>query len=300
MAEEKNGTFKSGFVAIIGRPNAGKSTLLNSLLGEKVAIVADKPQTTRNRIVGIKNSADGQIIFLDTPGIHKARSRLNQSMVRIALATYNEVDAVCLLVAVDHPNHEDNDMILETLQEVRKPVLLVLNKIDLIVKSELLPIMDRYAKRRKFDQIIPISATRGDGVDLLVRDLLRILPAGPPLFPQDLYTDMPERFFVAELIREKVIHLTREEVPYATAVEIEAFEEREGKNLIVIKAAIQVERDSQKGILIGKRGQMLKEIGRQAREDMEAMLGARVFLELWVKVEKDWREDPRELRRLGY
>ena len=300
MTEEKGGTLKSGFVAIIGRPNAGKSTLLNSLLGEKVAIVADKPQTTRNRIVGIKNSADGQIIFLDTPGIHKARSRLNQSMVRIALATYNEVDAVCLLVAVDHPNHEDNDMILETLQEVRKPVLLVLNKIDLIVKSELLPIMDRYAKRRKFDQIIPISATRGDGVDLLVRDLLRILPEGPPLFPQDLYTDMPERFFVAELIREKVIHLTREEVPYATAVEIEAFEEREGKNLIVIKAAIQVERDSQKGILIGKRGQMLKEIGRQAREDMEAMLGARVFLELWVKVEKDWREDPRELRRLGY
>ncbi len=300
MPEEGKSGFKSGFVSIIGRPNAGKSTLLNFLLGEKIAIISNKPQTTRNRILGIKNHAAGQIIFLDTPGIHRSRSRLNQSMVKVALATYNEVDAICFLIEADRADNDENDFILETLPRVEKPVLLVINKIDLIPKNDLLPIMERYSRLRSFEQIIPISALLGDGVDILVNELLKILPESPRLFPEEMITDLPERFLAAELIREKVIRLTREEIPYATAVVVEEFKEREGKNLIVIKATIQVERDSQKGILIGGKGRMLKEVGRLAREEIEALLGARVFLELWVKVEKNWREDPRALRRLGY
>ncbi len=291
--------FKSGFVAIIGRPNAGKSTLLNRLLGDKVAIISDKPQTTRNRILGIKNHPAGQMIFLDTPGIHHARSKLNQAMVRISLATYNEVDAICFLIEADRPDEEENDFILKTLNQVKKPLLLVINKIDLIPKEDLLRIIDDYSRRRSFEQIIPLAALLGDGVDILVTELLRILPPGPQLFPEDMITDLPERFLAAEFIREKVFLLTREEIPYATAVVVEEFKEKAEKSLIVIKATIQVEKDSQKGILIGGKGRMLKEIGRRAREEMEALFGTKIFLELWVKVEKNWREDPRALRRLG-
>jgi GTP-binding protein Era len=298
--EEKKGGFKSGFISLIGRPNVGKSTLLNLLLGEKIAIISDKPQTTRNRILAIKNHPGGQIIFLDTPGIHRAKSRLNQSMVKVALATYNEVDGVCFMIEADHPDNDENDFILETLKKVERPVFLVINKIDLIPKSELLPIMERYSRLRPFVQIIPISALLGDGAEVLLGELLKVLPEGPKLFPEDMITDLPERFLAAELIREKVFQLTREEIPYATAVAVEDFKEREEKNLIVIKATIQVERESQKGILIGEKGQMLKEIGRLARQEIEALLGAKVYLELWVKVEKNWREDPRALRRLGY
>jgi len=301
MAEEvKRSGFKSGFISIIGRPNVGKSTLLNLLLGEKIAIVSDKPQTTRNRILGIKNHPAGQIIFLDTPGIHRAQSRLNRSMVKVALATYSEVDGVCFMIEADRSDNDENDFILETLTKIEKPVFLVINKIDLVPKSDLLPIMERYSRLRSFEQIIPISALLGDGVETFVDELLKILPEGPRLFPEDMITDLPERFLVAELIREKVFQLTQEEIPYATAVVVEDFKEREEKNLIVIRATIQVERESQKGILIGKRGRMLKEIGRLAREEIEALLGARVFLELWVKEEKSWREDPQALRRLGY
>jgi GTP-binding protein Era len=301
MAEEvKRSGFKSGFISIIGRPNVGKSTLLNLLLGEKIAIVSNKPQTTRNRILGIKNHPAGQIIFLDTPGIHRAQSRLNRSMVKVALATYSEVDGVCFMIEADRSDNDENDFILETLTKVEKPVLLVINKIDLVPKGDLLPIMERYSRLRSFEQIIPISALLGDGVETFVDELLKILPEGPRLFPEDMITDLPERFLVAELIREKVFQLTQEEIPYATAVVVEDFKEREEKNLIVIRATIQVERESQKGILIGKRGRMLKEIGRLAREEIEALLGARVFLELWVKEEKSWREDPQALRRLGY
>jgi GTP-binding protein Era len=301
MAEEvKRSGFKSGFISIIGRPNVGKSTLLNLLLGEKIAIVSAKPQTTRNRILGIKNHPAGQIIFLDTPGIHRAQSRLNRSMVKVALATYSEVDGVCFMIEADRSDNDENDFILETLTKIEKPVLLVINKIDLVPKGDLLPIMERYSRLRSFEQIIPISALLGDGVETFVDELLKILPEGPRLFPEDMITDLPERFLVAELIREKVFQLTQEEIPYATAVVVEDFKEREEKNLIVIRATIQVERESQKGILIGKRGRMLKEIGRLAREEIEALLGARVFLELWVKEEKNWREDPRALRRLGY
>jgi GTP-binding protein Era len=301
MAEEEKRTdFKSGFVSLIGRPNAGKSTLLNLLLGEKIAIISPKPQTTRNRILGIKNLPTGQIVFLDTPGIHYSQTRLNQAMVKVALATLQEVDVVCFLIEADRPDNEENDLVLEDLKRVSKPVILVINKIDLVSKSRLLPIMERYSQLRAFEQIIPISALLGDGVDVLVAELFKILPQGPKFFPEDMITDLSERFLVAEFIREKVIQLTREEIPYSTAVEVEEFIEREEKNLIVIKATIQVERESQKGILIGEKGRMLKEIGRLAREEIEAFLGVRVFLELWVKVEKNWREDPQALRRLGY
>ena len=298
MADEKEG-FKSGFVAIIGSPNAGKSTLLNRLLGEKVAIISDKPQTTRNRILGIKNHPAGQIIFWDTPGIHHARSKLNQAMVRAALKTYGEVDAICFLIEADRPDREENDLILKTLSQVKKPLFLVINKIDLVPKEDLLPIIEDYSRRRPFEKIIPLTALLGDGVGILLAELLRILPLGPKLFPEDMITDRPERFLAAEFIREKVFLLTREEIPYATAVEVEEFTEKAEKNLIVIKATIQVEKDSQKGILIGGKGRMLKEIGRLAREEMEALFGAKIFLELWVKVEKNWREDARALRRLG-
>ena len=300
MTEAEKSGFKSGFISLIGRPNVGKSTLLNLLLGEKIAIISEKPQTTRNRILGIKNHPSGQIIFWDTPGIHRARSRLNQSMVKAALATYKEGDGICFLIEANQPFHDENDYILETLKQVEKPVLLVINKIDLIPKPELLPIIDEYSRLRPFEQIIPISALLGQGAEVLVDEMFKILPAGPRLFPEDMITDLPERFLAAELIREKVFLRTREEVPYATAVVVEEFKEREEKNLVVIKATIQVERESQKGILIGEKGRMLKEIGSQARQEIEALLGAKVFLELWVKVEKNWREDPAALRRLGY
>ena len=300
MTEAEKSQFKSGFISLIGRPNVGKSTLLNFLLGEKIAIISDKPQTTRNRILGIKNHPNGQIVFWDTPGIHRARSKLNQSMVKAALSTYNEVDGICFIIEANRPFVDENDFILETLKKVEKPVLLVINKIDLIPKPDLLPAIDQYSRLRSFEQIIPISALRGEGVEVLVAEMLKILPEGPRLFPEDMITDLPERFLAAELIREKVFLRTREEVPYATAVEVEEFKEREEKNLVFIKATIQVERQSQKGILIGEKGRMLKEIGRQAREEIEALLGTKVFLELWVKVEKNWREDPSALRRLGY
>jgi len=221
-------------------------------------------------------------------------------MVKAALATYKEGDGICFLIEANQPFHDENDYILETLKQVEKPVLLVINKIDLIPKPDLLPIMDQYSSLRSFEQIIPVSALLGEGAEVLVTEMLKILPAGPRLFPEDMITDLPERFLAAELIREKVFLRTREEVPYATAVVVEEFKEREEKNLVVIKATIQVERESQKGILIGEKGRMLKEIGRQAREEIEDLLGAKVFLELWVKVEKNWREDPAALRRLGY
>ena len=298
--EEKMAGFKSGFVSLIGRPNVGKSTLLNFLLGEKIAIISPKPQTTRNRILGIKNLTAGQIVFLDTPGIHRSRTGLNRAMVKVALATLQEVDVVCFLIEADRPDNDENDLILEDLERVGKPVILIINKIDLVPRGNLLPIMARYSQLRSFEQIIPVSALKGDGVDILDAELLKILPEGPKFFPEDMITDLPERFLVAEFIREKVIQLTRDEIPHSAAVEVEEFKEREEKNLVVIKATIQVERESQKGILIGEKGRMLKEIGRLAREEIEAFLGARVFLELWVKVEKNWRDDPRALRRLGY
>jgi GTP-binding protein Era len=300
MGEEKGPGFKSGFVSLIGRPNAGKSTLLNRLLGEKIAIISPRPQTTRNRILGIKNLPAGQVIFLDTPGVHHSRTRLNKSMVRTALATLEEVDLICFLIEADRPENDENDLILKNLRRAGKPVVLAINKIDLVPRGELLPVIGRYSQLFPFREIIPISALSGDGVEILAEEILRMLPEGPPLFPEDMVTDQTERFLVSEFIREKILHRTREEIPYAAAVVIEEFKEKEEKNLVVISATILVERDSQKGILIGEKGRTLKEIGRLAREEIESLLGTKVFLELWVKVEKNWRDDPRALRRLGY
>jgi len=298
--EEGKKSFKSGFVSIIGRPNAGKSTLLNSILGEKIAIISDKPQTTRNRILGIRNLPDGQIVFLDTPGIHHSRSRLNQSMVKTALSTYKEVDVIAFLIEANTPENDENNFIHRTLERIQKPIFLLINKIDLVPKEELLPIIDRYSQFPSYTQIIPLSALLGDGIDLLLDELLKVLPEGPQLFPEDMITDLSERFLAGEMIREKVFRLTRQEIPYATAVVVEEFKEKVDKNLVVIQATIQVEKDSQKKILIGEKGRMLKEIGSLARKEIESFLGTKVFLELWVKVEKDWREDPRALRRLGF
>lgn len=292
--------FKAGFVALVGRPNAGKSTLLNRLLGEKIAIVSNRPQTTRNRIGGIKNHPRGQIIFWDTPGIHRSRSKFNQMMVHTALATYQEVDVVCWLIEAERPENEENEFLLQTLHSVSRPVFLVINKIDLIPKSQLLPIIESYARRRPFERILPISALRGDGVEALFEELIPFLPEGPQLYPDDMVTDLPERFLAAELIREKVFRLTREEIPYATAVEIEEFKDLEERNLLRIKATIWVEKDSQKAIVIGEKGRMLKEIGRSAREEIEALWGKKVFLELWVGVDKNWRQNSHAWRRLGY
>jgi GTP-binding protein Era len=292
--------FSSGFVSIIGRPNAGKSTLLNSILGEKIVITSDKPQTTRNRIKGIHNIPGAQIVFIDTPGIHRAKSMLNKYMVEEALASIREVDVILLLVEADAPAGSGEALILELLAEVATPVLLVINKIDLVPKEALLASIERYAQLYPFREIVPVSALSGDGVGRVVELVRRYLPEGPRYFPDDILTDLPERFIVAEIIREKVFRLTRDEVPYSVAVEVETFKERPDGGMISIAAVINVERDSQKGIVIGKKGDMLKKIGMQARREIEQLLDSKVFLELFVRVRKDWSENPRMMKELGY
>jgi len=293
----KKQEFKSGFVSIIGRPNVGKSTLLNAIIGEKIVITSDKPQTTRNRIQGIHNISDGQIIFIDTPGIHSAHSRLNKGMVDVAMAAISGVDL--LLLVVEATTAIDAG-IIDVLKGITTPVILVLNKVDLLPdKSVLFDRISAWSALFPFREVVPISAGAGDGVDLLVDTISRYLPAGPQLFPDDILTDMPEKFIVAEMIREKVFRLTRDEVPYSTAVEIESFTEREN-GVIAIQAAIVMERTTQKGIVIGKKGEMLKRIGSQSRFDIERLLGTRVFLELFVKVEENWSERPSKLREYGY
>ncbi len=291
--------FHSGFVAIIGRPNVGKSTLLNRILGEKVVITSDKPQTTRNRVQGIHNIPGAQIVFIDTPGIHKARSQLNIFMMDAALSAVKGVDAVLLLVDASSFSGSPDELMLDVLRRIEVPVVLALNKIDLLPKEKLLEVIAAHAQLFPFREIVPISAATGDGVEILVKLLSGLLPEGVPYFPDDILTDLPERFVVAEMIREKVFRMTRDEVPYSTAVTIESFTERPD-GLISISAVITVERDSQKGIIIGKKGAMLKKIGRTAREEIERLLDARVFLELFVKVSKDWRENSRMLKELGY
>ena len=294
MSEEKN--FKSGFISIIGRPNVGKSTLLNALLGEKIAIISDKPQTTRNRILGVVNMPGMQMVFMDTPGIHKPMHKMNEFMVKTALSTYNEVDVILLLVeATEKPGGGDK-YIIETLKQVKTPVFLLINKVDLVEKERLLPLIGEFSTLYNFAEIIPISALRND-VGGLLDAISRRLPQGPQYFPEDQLTDQPERFIVSEIIREKVFELTKEEIPYSTAVAIE--EVKEEPDITKIAAVIYVERDSQKGILIGKGGTMLKRIGTLAREDSEKLLGMKIFLKLWVKVKKGWREDERMLRNLG-
>jgi GTP-binding protein Era len=289
---------KSGIVALIGPPNVGKSTLLNSLLGQKISIVSPKPQTTRNRIVGVVNGPEYQIVLLDTPGIHQARDPLNLEMVKIALTTLAEVDAVVFMVDVTMPLPGKTPP--EYLPKEGQPVVLVINKIDTVSKEKLLPVITAYQGLYPFTAVIPLSALTSDGTGLLIAELCRLLPVGPRLYPEEIPTDATERFIVAEMIREKVFLKTRDEVPYSTAVTIESFKEDELKGLTTIHATIIVEKDSQKGIIIGKGGAMLKAIGQAARKDIEELLDRKVLLKLWVRVEKDWTKNPRMLKELGF
>jgi GTP-binding protein Era len=292
--------FKSGFIGIIGRPNVGKSTLLNSIVGEKIAITTYKPQTTRNRIMGIRNMENGQLIFLDTPGIHKASTPLNQYMVTAAMDTFRSADILLLLVEASAGVHRDDQAIIHSLEKIRLPVILIINKIDLVQKKNILPVMDHFRQLFQFVDIIPISALTGDGVSILVEQIWELLPEGPRYFPEDMMTDRTERFIAAEIIREKITLLTHQEIPYAAAVVVDSFKEDAGKKLIHVQATINVEKDSQKGILIGKKGSMLKEIGTRARLGMEKFFAARIYLELFVRVRKDWTHDPKMLREFGY
>jgi GTP-binding protein Era len=292
--------YKSGFIGIIGRPNVGKSTLLNALVGEKIAITTSKPQTTRNRIMGIRNQAEGQMIFMDTPGIHKADSPLNRQMVNIAKDTFQRVQVLLLLVDATASVHTADRFIIQSLPEGAMPVILAINKIDLVKKTQLLPLIDELHPLRPFAAIVPLSAQTGDGLSQLVTEILQALPEGPVYFPEDTMTDASERFIAAEIIREKIILLTRQEIPYATAVVVDAFKEDEQKRLIRIQATIHVEKDSQKGILIGKKGVKLKEIGTKARIDIEKFFNARIYLELFVRVQKDWTHDEKMLKQFGY
>ncbi|MGG3872297.1 GTPase Era [Brevibacillus laterosporus] len=298
--QKKKETFKSGFVSIIGRPNVGKSTLLNQVVGQKVAIMSNKPQTTRNQIRAVYTSDKGQLIFIDTPGIHKAKSKLGDYMVAAAENTLNEVDLVLFVIDATEKRGAGEEYILERLKKVNTPVFLVINKIDQIHPEELLPLIDEYRKHHDFKQIVPISALQGNNTDALLQSILLEMPEGPMYYPADQVTDHPERFIVAELIREKVLHLTREEIPHSIAVTVEEMKRGENGKTLYIYAAIYVERDSQKGILIGKRGDMLKEISKRARIDMERLLGEKIFLEVWVKVKKDWRNQERMLRNFGF
>jgi GTP-binding protein Era len=281
--------FRSGYIAIVGRSNVGKSTLLNSLLGEKVAIVSPRPQTTRNRITGIKTTAKAQIIFLDTPGIHQAQSLMNRRMVDVALQTLHEVDGVLWLLDAHERIGAQDERIAELLRGVQTPVFIVLNKIDLVAKAKLLPLMQRCAELLPDKEILPVSALKGDNLALLLELIERNLPEGPRYFPADEVTDQSERFLAAEVVREKVFLLTREEIPYGVAVTIDEFTEKEEKNLIVIKAPI----------LIGKQGSMLKEIGMRTRAELEALLGCKIFLELFIRVDKGWTQRPHTLREMG-
>ncbi len=292
--------FKSGFISILGRPNVGKSTLLNRLVGDKIAIVSEKPQTTRNRILGIKNVEGGQFIFIDTPGLHQGRSELNQRMARTAIASGRDADVLLFMIEAPAPHVEKDRQMIESLRGSKGVPFLVINKIDLGKKKALLPIIDQYQRLYPFEKIIPASAVTGEGVDILLDEILNDLPESPPYYPEDMLTDQTERFLVSEIIRENVIHQSYQEIPYSTAVTIEEFKEAPERNLVVIKGTIHVERNSQKKILIGKGGQKLKKIGETARKEVEALLGARVYLELWVNVEKNWTQDPHALDRLGY
>lgn len=297
MAKSKK--FKSGFVAIVGRPNVGKSTLMNQIIGQKIAIMSDKPQTTRNKIHGVYTSEEMQIVFLDTPGIHKRQSKLGDFMNSTALNTLGEVEAVLFLVDAAEGLGGGDRFIAERMKEVRTPVILVLNKIDRIVPEQLLPMIDEYRKLHDFAEIIPISAKMGNNVDTLLEQISKYLPQGPQYYPDDQITDHPEQFVCAELIREKILNLTREEVPHSIAVSIEDMRV-ESNGFVRMSAVIFVERDSQKGIIIGKQGALLKEVGKLARHDIENLLGSKIFLELWVKVKKDWRNQDRVLKDLGF
>lgn len=290
--------FRSGYVSLTGRPNVGKSTLLNVILGEKVAIVSSKPQTTRNRIIGVKTLPDAQIVFIDTPGIHKPKHRLGELMVKEAKESVKEVDVVLFMAEPEEPGSGDK-FIIELLKGLNKPVFLLINKIDTIKKSYVLPVIEAYNKLYSFNEVIPISALKDDGVDILLKTIVSYLPEGPKYYPDDILTDQIERFMVSEIIREKVIRQTEDEIPYSVAVDVTQWIERED-GVIFIHANIYVEREGQKGIIIGKSGSKLKTIGTNARLEIERLLGTKVFLELWVKIKKDWRSSDHILKELGF
>ena len=290
---------KSGFVSFIGRPNAGKSTLLNRIVGHKLAIVSDKPQTTRTRIVGVKNYPEGQVVFVDTPGVHKPTHRMNVRMVDVALESMRDVDLLTLIVDVSVKSGAGDRHLLSLVQEITTPAILALNKVDLIAKAKLLPVIDRYRHEHPFVEIVPLSATDGTNVDVLEQLFLNHLPEGEPLYPPEYVTDQPERVFVAEIVREQVLQLTHAELPFSTAVVIDQFEEAGTGKLVRIYATILVERESQKPILIGKGGAMIKQIGTTARMELERFFGARVYLDLRVKVKSEWRDDERVLDEMG-
>jgi GTPase len=296
----KANEYRSGFVALIGRPNVGKSTLMNQLVGQKVAIMSDKPQTTRNQIRGIYTDEKGQVIFLDTPGIHKPHSQLGEWLVRIAKEALSEVDLILFLTDAAAGLGAGDRVIIENIKQVQTPVFLVLNKIDQVHPEQLLPRIDQYRQLYAFTETVPISALQGNNTSTLMKLILKQLPAGPQYYPPEQVTDHPEHFIVGELIREKVLQLTREEIPHSVAVVVEEMNMRAERALLDIRATIYTERDSQKGILIGKKGSLLKEVGRRARMEMEHLLGTKIFLELWVKVKKDWRDEKSMLRQLGY
>ncbi|QIZ09938.1 GTPase Era [Priestia megaterium] len=302
MLNNDNGSkgYKSGFISIIGRPNVGKSTFLNRVIGQKIAIMSDKAQTTRNKIQGVLTVNDAQMIFIDTPGIHKPKHKLGDFMMKVAVNTLKEVDLILFMVNAEEGFGRGEEFILEKFQTVNTPIFLVINKIDQVHPDKLLPIIESYKEKYPFKEIVPISALEGNNVEQLLGQIKSFLPEGPQYYPADQVTDHPERFIITELIREKALHLTREEIPHSLAVVLDKMERREGKEIIDVMATVIVERDSQKGIIIGKQGSMLKEIGKRARVDIENLLGSKVYLELWVKVQKDWRNKMSQLRDYGF
>jgi GTPase len=295
-----NQPFKSGFVALVGRPNVGKSTLLNHVIGQKIAIMSNKPQTTRNKIQGVYTTDEAQVVFIDTPGIHKPKHKLGEYMTNLAINTFNEVDLVLFMVDASAGFGRGDEFIIDQLKSCHSPVFLIVNKIDMVHPDELLPLIDGYRKKFDFQEIIPISARGGQNVHTMMEQILGVLEEGPKYYPDDQVTNHPERFIISEVVREKILHLTEEEVPHSIAVMIESMEQRKSGNMVDVLAAIIVERDSQKGIIIGKNGRMLKEIGSRARRDIEALLGTKVYLELWVKVQKNWRDKANMLHDFGF
>ncbi|MBE1553720.1 GTPase Era [Sporosarcina limicola] len=298
--KQNNDAFKSGFISIIGRPNVGKSTFLNHVVGQKIAIMSDKPQTTRNKVQGVVTSEESQLIFIDTPGIHKPKHKLGDFMVKTARNTLKEVDVIMFMVNADEPIGRGDRFVIDMLENTETPVFLVINKIDLVHPDDLFKIITTYTSEYNFAEIVPISAINGNNVERLMETLTKYLPEGPKYYPDDQVTDHPERFIISELIREKVLHLTREEIPHSVAVVIEKIDREDSRNMVNVMATIIVDRDSQKGIVIGKKGALLKEIGTKARYDIEMLLGSKVFLELWVKVQKDWRNKPGQLKEFGF
>lgn len=292
--------FKSGFVAVIGRSNVGKSTLLNRIIGDKIAIVSDKPQTTRNQIQCVLTRDQYQIVFIDTPGIHKAKNKLSQYMVKTAMNTLDEVDVILLVLDIGDGIGSGDKRIIEILKDARSPVIVVLNKADKLSSDQLSRRLDEFGTDFGFDDFLTVSALMGTNLDQLEIRILKYLEEGPKYYPDDMITDQPERVIIAELIREKALELLREEIPHGIGVEIASIEEREDQDLVDIHATIYVEKKSHKGMVIGKRGQMLKEIGKRARWDIERLLGTKVYLELWVKITEDWRNSVRALKDLGY